>query len=369
MSFICEFCNNSYRTKNNLLNHQKTAKFCIELRNKTELEHYDNKSFSCEKCLKNFTRKDTLEKHISICKIIVREKIENTINNYELENNKLRLDIEILKKQLSNSLEEINKIKNENIVLNISLNLKNEIIKDLNEKYNILLDKNNDVIKFAVNKPTSTTNINNVTYNSMVNDLIPFTDINIKKSISTITRESLLFNSDNVIRNFINSLVNVLKDMAMCTDVSRGVLLVKNDRGITRKMISNEFILECFEKAPDELLKICDEAMEFVRLNEKKLYGDVEQLEIMCTIQNLINTIKQKKPNDTVKNISSTIVKYVKQYSKKHETSSDTESGSVTELTVNEEEVNSSDNLNSIHDLNPVNDLGIDSSNNIQEIS
>jgi len=327
MNFICEYCNNTYRTKNNLINHQKTAKFCMELRNKTELENYDNKSFSCEKCLKSFTRKDTLEKHNSTCKLIIKEKIENTMNNYELEINKL-------KQSLQNQIEENHKLKNEINVLNTSLKFKEEQLKDINDKYN-------DVIKFAVNKPTSTTNINNnVTYNSMVNDLIPFTDINIKKGISTITHKSLLFNSDNVIRNFVNSLVNVLKDMAMCTDVSRGILLVKNDRGKTRKIISNEFILECFEKAPDELLKICEEAIEFVKLNEKKLYGDIEQLEIMCTIQNLINTIKQKQPNDTVKNISSTIIKYVKQYSKKHESSS--------EPSINVEEVNSSDNLNQI---------------------
>jgi hypothetical protein len=236
------------------------------------------------------------------------------------------------------------------MLLNMSLKLKNELIDDINDKYNRLLERDSDVFKYAVSKPSSTTNINNnVTYNAMVNDLVPFTDINIKKGISTITRESLLFASDNIIRNFINNLVNVLKDMAMCTDVSRGVLLVKNDRGKTRKIISNEFILECFEKAPEELLKICDEAYEFVKLNEKKLYGDVEQLEIMFTIQNLINTIKQKKPNDTVKNISSTIVKYVKQYSKKHESSDNLNSDfSLT----NDNEVNSSENINDNNSVN-----------------
>lgn len=322
MNFSCEYCKNSYSTKTNLVNHQRTAKFCIEIRNKTELECYDNKTFSCEKCLKIFTRKDVLDKHVITCKNIIKPIFENKIKELE---DKLQIQT-----------EENLKLKNEIMILKNSLKFKEEQLKDIKD----INDKYNDVIKFAVNKPTSTTNINNVTYNSMVNDLIPFTDINIKKGISTITHKSLLFNSDNVIRNFVNSLVNVLKDMAMCTDVSRGILLVKNDRGKTRKIISNEFILECFEKAPDELLKICEEAIEFVKLNEKKLYGDVEQLEIMCTIQNLINTIKQKQPNDTVRNISSTIVKYVKQYSKKHESSSGSSE--------NIEEVNSSDNLNQI---------------------
>jgi hypothetical protein len=357
MSFICEYCDNVYSTKTNLLNHQRTAKFCIERRNITELDNYSTKKFECKNCLKVFTRKDSLEKHNSICKNMYKEKHNIEINNYELkiknyidENIKLKNDFDILKQELNKLLEENIKLKNENMLLNMSLKLKNELIDDINDKYNRLLERDSDVFKYAVSKPSSTTNINNnVTYNSMVNDLVPFTDINIKKGISTITRESLLFASDNIIRNFINNLVNVLKDMAMCTDVSRGVLLVKNDRGKTRKIISNEFILECFEKAPEELLKICEEALEFVKLNEKKLYGDVEQLEIMFTIQNLINTIKQKKPNDTVKNISSTIVKYVKQYSKKHESSDNLNSDfSLT----NDNEVNSSENINDNNSVN-----------------
>jgi hypothetical protein len=132
MSFICQYCDNSYITKNNLLNHQKTAKFCIELRNKSELKCNDNKIFSCEKCLKNFTRKDTLAKHLSVCKIIRKEKIETTVNNYELENNKL-------KQELNNSLDEIIKLKQELNILNISLKFKDEFIKDINDKYNNLI--------------------------------------------------------------------------------------------------------------------------------------------------------------------------------------------------------------------------------------
>jgi hypothetical protein len=133
--FYCKYCNNIYSTKTNLINHQKTAKFCIELRNKENEENIIIKSFNCKKCNKNFTRKDTFEKHISIC------KIEPKLTNESELFSKLLEKIKKVDNENINLLEEVNKLKNENLVLSTSLKLKDDLIKDINKKYMDLLNK------------------------------------------------------------------------------------------------------------------------------------------------------------------------------------------------------------------------------------
>jgi hypothetical protein len=177
---------------------------------------------------------------------------------------------------------------------------------------------NKEIVKHAINKSNSTIN-NNVIYNTMVNDLVPFTPSNVQQCISNINHESFLFDYDNVISNFINCLVKVLKEMAMCTDNSRGTLLVKNEKGKTRRIISHEFIIECFESAPDQLLKICSDAYDFVRKNDPKIYSDEDQFNTLIKIHELMRTIKKKQTNTIVKEFGNTFIKHVKQYSKRLE--------------------------------------------------
>jgi hypothetical protein len=128
-NYYCNYCYKTYSTKTNLLNHQRTAKFCIEGRNKTELTNF--KTFNCEKCNKSFTRNDSLRKHNTICKVENKKNDEN-------------VSIELLSKLLDKTkiLDNENfQLKNEIMLLNNSLKFKDEQIKDLNEKYNILLNK------------------------------------------------------------------------------------------------------------------------------------------------------------------------------------------------------------------------------------
>ena len=48
----CEFCGNKFSNKQNLNQHQKKTKYCLELQGKTVDTEY-----KCDGCLKNFTIK------------------------------------------------------------------------------------------------------------------------------------------------------------------------------------------------------------------------------------------------------------------------------------------------------------------------
>ena len=339
MSFTCEFCNKEYKSISSLNYHKKTTKFCLKIQEK----YVDNCKYECA-CLKKFIKKDTYLDHLKIC------KLKKQLNNEELEKQKNIYEHFLSEKdtEIKNKKEIIEKIliEKEN-----EIKFKNDYIESLEKKYSQLLDHNKELTKHAINKPNSTIN-NNVIYNTMVSELIPFTPSNVQQCISNINHESFLFDYDNVISNFINCLVKVLKEMAMCTDNSRGTLLVKNEKGKTRKIISHEFIIECFESAPDQLLKICNDAYDFVRKNDPKIYSDEDQFNTLIKIHELMRTIKKKQTNTIVKEFGNTFIKHVKQYSKKLEKEQSNSLITTEKISNEDEKSNDSPRNNELYESN-----------------
>jgi aspartate carbamoyltransferase regulatory subunit len=65
--FRCSYCNKEYSTKGILETHQKSAKFCIRLRNANEHVETTKQNviinLKCEYCDDNFSLKHVLERH------------------------------------------------------------------------------------------------------------------------------------------------------------------------------------------------------------------------------------------------------------------------------------------------------------------
>ena len=72
--FDCEFCKKEFTIKGNLISHQKTAKYCIEIQGKNVK---NNSNFTCDYCNKTFTLKHILNDHIFICKEKQKKEVEN----------------------------------------------------------------------------------------------------------------------------------------------------------------------------------------------------------------------------------------------------------------------------------------------------
>lgn len=132
----CDFCNKSFSTKSNLLTHQKTAKYCLDLQGK------ENNDFICKNCNRTFTANKILVDHIQVCKERLRkEKDEKeqdytkTIRKLETEIIKLKRDKTGDKQQLEEKVKDLLRCTQENEYIKKSLQEKEEYIeKALQEK-------------------------------------------------------------------------------------------------------------------------------------------------------------------------------------------------------------------------------------------
>jgi chromosome segregation ATPase len=141
-NFICKFCNSEFSRKNNLMYHQKTAKFCLIIQGK------ENNEFECKFCHRQLSTKNALNIHRQTCK----EKIENNITTIKDENKKLIEENIESQKQLIIKSEEIK-------------NLKKQIIEK-NQKIEKLEDT---IIGFAESKHELNTNLES--YETQIQEL------------------------------------------------------------------------------------------------------------------------------------------------------------------------------------------------------
>ena len=123
MSIICEFCSKDFTTKSNLLYHQKTTKYCLEMQGKEIKEN-----FYCQNCDKSFLSKYNLNRHVQAClekeKEMDKDKeIQELKENNLLKNNELFFKDEYILK-LETKIEKL-----ENALIGMAES-KNEIIDE-----------------------------------------------------------------------------------------------------------------------------------------------------------------------------------------------------------------------------------------------
>ena len=118
----CKYCNNFFKTNNNLKTHQQTAKYCIGIQKK-ENGDIDIKLKNCEYCSKIFAW-HMLDRHLKVCKNkknILKKEADDmlALSNKEKDDeiSLLKKQIDDVKKEADDMLALLNKEKDDEISL------------------------------------------------------------------------------------------------------------------------------------------------------------------------------------------------------------------------------------------------------------
>jgi hypothetical protein len=200
----CEHCKNTFSTKTSLNSHQRTAKYCLNLRNIKDVK------FNCKKCGKKFNREYHLLRHIDSCKNNILPDIEEKILRVEKE----RDEVKVILKEKERQLKE-----------------KDKQIQELQ-------DKLENLAKTAINRPTTMNNTNsNTTNTNNIMNLAPL-DMNVlTEKLKTVINENMteqhLLEGQEGIAKLIASCFTMEdgKKLITCTDTSRGIWKSKDKNG------------------------------------------------------------------------------------------------------------------------------------------
>jgi len=219
----CEFCKKKFSSKGVLNNHQKTAKYCLKLR---EIEVINTQDYSCEFCCSTFSRKHHLENHSKICKHKVYNELEHKLE----ENKKLyEKDIEKYKENICKLEDYILKLEEKNE------NLQNQI-KELAQ---IAIEKPNNTITNHNNQSNS----NNRMIDNRTVNMVPFnlTQEKVLDILKDKFEEKHLLRGQEGLADFCveNILITPEKKfLYKCTDASRNHFIFIDEEGTVQKDVN-----------------------------------------------------------------------------------------------------------------------------------
>jgi TolA-binding protein len=236
MSFVCDICCHKFQNKSNLSKHQKTAKFCLNLR---------SKDYRCLECKKEFISEESLNKHI----LKYEEHFITKKSDYELELKKTKSDYELELQKIKSRYETKLKntvtgykltLKKQNLEHRIQIDtLEDKIEKMRKEIQTILenrLNKQDEIIKdmSAIPRTTNISSNNNCNNKYNINTPLVLDDDKIKEKVETNLTLNHCMNGQNGIADFTYQ--NFLLDndgnpMYLCTDTSRGNFVYKDTNG------------------------------------------------------------------------------------------------------------------------------------------
>ena len=153
----CEYCEKEYSSKGILENHQKTAKFCLRLRNNKE----EVKSLKCNYCEESFTKKHNLERHYDTCKIRPQKILQEELKKKEKE----ILELKNIINQYEKLKDTYQEQKQENLILKIKneqydkeLKMKDEINQELKKEIETLKNKIDNTYMTLIDRTDKTYN-------------------------------------------------------------------------------------------------------------------------------------------------------------------------------------------------------------------
>ncbi len=241
----CQYCKNIFTTKVSLYNHQKTAKYCLDIRN-VKVQEY-----SCKNCGRKFNRESNMNRHYKICKVDEKAKLENRIIEIEKERDEYKIVLkekeEIYEKQIEEQKIQIKELQN----------------------------KLENLAKEAIRRPTTsnTTTTNNTTNNIL--NLAPL-DMNILRDqlsnvINTKMTEEHVLEGQEGIAKLVSCCFTTDdgKKLITCTDISRGVWKSKDVNGNIIKDYKANNIAKVIK--PLATLK-ANELIEIDDIKRKKIY-------------------------------------------------------------------------------------------------
>ena len=222
-SMECQFCKKTFTTRNILLQHQKRAKYCLEL------QGTEQTNFECKYCKKQLSTNERLISHItSSCK---EKKNQENIEKEQ----KVEINFNEQKKYYEDKLKEKN-----DYIAKLEANI---------EKLEAKLEKFEDTVTSMVlcktdKKPT--TNTTNNTTNIVINNSLNLNDI---PTMSAFLEEKM---DKEVVAGGQKGLAlllknTVLKDKYKCVDPSRQNFEFTNELGeverdVKAKKLTNALI-------------------------------------------------------------------------------------------------------------------------------
>lgn len=206
MSHTCSYCNSKFNLRKLLNRHQKTAKYCIKIRE----EQIDRTGIECHCKMK--IADNEYKKHISTCKIYILTE-ENLYLN--LLNSKLKIENSNLKTELHLKTEKIKKIEE----LNRSLNERISYLETDKDKFYSTIEK------VALDKKT---------VNNQYNITFPVLEQKRLEEKSKLINKNVVRNGQIALANFfINKVATNDKGEigVICTDKSRKIFKYMREDG------------------------------------------------------------------------------------------------------------------------------------------
>jgi hypothetical protein len=218
----CQYCNNVFVSEKSLDAHKKKAKYCLKKQQELKII----KEFNCEYCNMIYFTDLELENHKNICTLFLKQRI----NSLEEENKMSEENVTYFQNENNNKEKEIKTL--------------NENIKHLQEQIKQLQEQILSITKVAVMK--NTTNNTNNTTNNINNKILNmssfnFNDTDVQNLFENKYSIDIISEGQKGVAKF--AVNNMLKDSNgnlnyLCTDLSRKMFKYKNESGEIEKDIN-----------------------------------------------------------------------------------------------------------------------------------